>query len=377
MRVRPTLIAIHLWVGLVAAPVLIVLGVTGALLVVEEPITDRLDRAIAVVTPSGPRRSVGEMLASVQRVYPGARLLGAQLGTDTNHVASLTVRLTPPAAVTTVLVDPYTARVLGTDAERHTIFQSVRQLHRQLLAGERGSLVVTWTSVALVLLAVTGPFVWWPRRRTGVRWSLRGWRLTLDTHALVGAFSWVFLLLLAVSGAVVHWDAATQRLLGTLTGKPAPRVPQPQVEATCNAQAMLSPDALFAAGSAILPGARPVAVQIPHPDSAVARLVFKYPEDHTPNGRSIVLMDECTGASLFVVSTRVAPVSYLYPREWNREIHTGDIFGWPTRVLAFLFALSLPAMAITGPLVWLMRRRSVAERRAIALDVRPQRKLSA
>jgi uncharacterized iron-regulated membrane protein len=86
---------------------------------------------------------------------------------------------------------------------------------------------------------------------------------------------------------------------------------------------------------------------------------LKFPEDRTPNGRSILLMDPCTGRVLFTLSTRLAPVSYKYPREWNREIHTGDILGWPTRTLAFLFSLTLAAMAVTGPAVWLMRRRRV------------------
>ena len=71
----------------------------------------------------------------------------------------------------------------------------------------------------------------------------------------------------------------------------------------------------------------------------------------------MALIDPCTGVAAFTINTRRAPLAYLIPREWNREIHTGDIFGWPTRVLALLFSLALPALAITGPVVWLGRRR--------------------
>jgi len=42
---------------------------------------------------------------------------------------------------------------------------------------------------------------------------------------------------------------------------------------------------------------------------------------------------------------------------WNRELHTGDIFNLPTRILAAFFSLMLPVLAITGPLIWWTRRR--------------------
>jgi uncharacterized iron-regulated membrane protein len=44
---------------------------------------------------------------------------------------------------------------------------------------------------------------------------------------------------------------------------------------------------------------------------------------------------------------------------WIREIHTGDIFGWPTRILACLMSLALPIAVITGTLVWWNRNRKL------------------
>jgi uncharacterized iron-regulated membrane protein len=84
---------------------------------------------------------------------------------------------------------------------------------------------------------------------------------------------------------------------------------------------------------------------------------MKYPEDHTPAGRTNVFLDRCSGAVVSRVSSREAPVAYRAVRMWNRELHTGDILGWPTRVLAALASLSLPLVATTGPLLWLSRRR--------------------
>ena len=357
MRVRAMMVGVHLWIGLAAAPLLLVLGLTGALLVIEEPIAVRLDAATALVHPGTTRRSTAEMMASVQRVYPAAQLTALQLAQPRDQSVALTVTVPAKKRVETVLVDPYTARVLGTQGNQQRFFRNVRELHRRLLSGQRGNVVILWTTLALALLAITGPFVWWPRRRVGVRWHQGGWRRMLNLHAVLGIVSSAFLLLFAMTGAVVHWDTAVQRSLGRITGQAAPRAPLDVAIDACDAKAMLDPDRLVAAGAATLPGSRPMFLSLPDEPSTPARMWLKFPEDHTPNGRSILLLDPCSGQPVFTISTRSAPVAYLYPREWNRELHTGDIFGWPSRVLAFLFSLSLAAMAVTGPAVWVMRRR--------------------
>ena len=52
-----------------------------------------------------------------------------------------------------------------------------------------------------------------------------------------------------------------------------------------------------------------------------------------------------------------APLGTRIVKLWNREIHTGDIFGWPTRIIACVASFTLPLLAITGPLIWLGRMR--------------------
>jgi hypothetical protein len=61
-------------------------------------------------------------------------------------------------------------------------------------------------------------------------------------------------------------------------------------------------------------GRRPVLVQM------------RFPEDHTPAGRSAVTLDPQTGRVLTAVTSRTAPVLYTALVQWNREIHTGVSF---------------------------------------------------
>jgi uncharacterized iron-regulated membrane protein len=99
------------------------------------------------------------------------------------------------------------------------------------------------------------------------------------------------------------------------------------------------------------------------------RVVLKFPEDRTPAGRTVVLLDPYSDEILSFNNTRTASFSHNFTRMWNREIHTGDIFGWPTKILACILSLSLPLMAITGPLIWWNRQRQRRENGRASADL--------
>jgi uncharacterized iron-regulated membrane protein len=70
-----------------------------------------------------------------------------------------------------------------------------------------------------------------------------------------------------------------------------------------------------------------------------------------------VLVNAYSGTVLYTRSARTVHLPTRLFREWNREVHTGDILGWPTRILACLMSLMLPVLAVTGPLFWWNKKR--------------------
>jgi uncharacterized iron-regulated membrane protein len=63
--------------------------------------------------------------------------------------------------------------------------------------------------------------------------------------------------------------------------------------------------------------------------------------------------------------------------QYTREVHTGTLFGYPSRILAALFGFSLSVLAITGPLIWITKQRAkrhgrrVLAAKGVATDTRP------
>lgn len=115
-------------------------------------------------------------------------------------------------------------------------------------------------------------------------------------------------------------------------------------------------DAILATAEKAVPDARVTAIFM---DRNPVRILMKHREDHTPAGRTNVLVDAYTGKVVSVLDWRTASPGFRLVKLWNRELHTGDIGGLPTRILASLISLSLPVMTITGPLIWWNRRRKL------------------
>src|SRR5262249_56219913 len=87
---------------------------------------------------------------------------------------------------------------------------------------------------------------------------------------------------------------------------------------------------------------------------------LKVAEDRTPGGRSQVALDVYTGSPIAVLSTRAThPATKL--RSLIRPVHTGDIWGWPSRLLWFCASLAVSVLTVTGVLIWWKpQRKTVA-----------------
>jgi len=84
---------------------------------------------------------------------------------------------------------------------------------------------------------------------------------------------------------------------------------------------------------------------------APAFVALRYPEDHTPGGRSRVFIDRYRGTILRATNTRTAEAGTRL-MNLQRPLHTGDIFGGASRIVWFLAALILVSQAVTGIMMW-------------------------
>ena len=178
-------------------------------------------------------------------------------------------------------------------------------------------------------------------------------RTWLDIHNAVGIFSFVFLLVLAATGVVIGFEEQTTPLFYKLTRSQPSNEPDVQVTPWPGVK-MITPDQALEIARATLPGAAPFEINVPQAKEPYY-VNLRYPEDRTPGGRSSITIDPYTGKVLFAEGSRTAPAGRRMVNA-NRAIHTGDIFGIPSKTIFSLASLMAVMQLVSGLAMWWKRR---------------------
>jgi uncharacterized iron-regulated membrane protein len=352
-RVRSVLFSLHLAGGLVAGLFLLILGVSGTVLAFSDEIDAFLHPSIFKVAPRGQPLPLTQLAASATAVLRPEDVIAVYVpSARPDRTYWFTALPKHGRLPRQVFVNQYTGEVLGNlSVMRFTVI--MKGLHTI-------PIVMGCSSIVLMFLAPSGLYLWWPLKRIGINTSAGFRRLSFDLHNSFGFFSSLFLFAFAATGAFMAFERRTLPLTIAMTqSKPKQRavVSQPKTGVQ-----PISADLACSIAKNALPGASILWVVIPPQPQAAYMVKMRFPEDHSDNGGSIVLIDQFSARTLDVVSTRNAlPAQRVV--NLNRVLHTGAIGGDAGRLLAALASLTLPLQAITGGWLWSTKRRRRNETR--------------
>lgn len=339
------LLVLHRWVALVATIFIFLVAATGSALVFEGAMDRALSPNLWHVMPGPARVSIDSVIAHAHAAVPAMPVTGVTLSPapDRAYVAQ--------AGATQVFVNPYTGAVLGqrTIAEwNNTLPRRLHVLHVSLMAGKSGGEVVGIATVLSFLLVLTGIVIWWRDKAWRIRWSASWKRVLFDLHHALGIGAAAIILVITLSGMAIHYQTLN-RWMYSLDRTPPPEFPdQPSPR---DGASPISADSLYHVATAALPGARVMFLTLPPKGNQPDVAAMRFPEDHTPGGRSRVFVDRYTGAVLLATSTREAQPG---TRLGNaiRSIHTGDLFGKPTEMIWLAAAIILATQGMSGVAMW-------------------------
>src|SRR5260370_20053558 len=136
---------IPLYGGFIAAPILLVLGLTGSFLVFEYPIDHLLHPHLAYVQPAEGRKSLDALLSSVHSAYPIAKIVTFALSPSSSKpdlAYVVQIQFPQRAELSSVFVNQYTGQVLG-KIDGMSFPTAEQELHTHVLRGVRCALVLT------------------------------------------------------------------------------------------------------------------------------------------------------------------------------------------------------------------------------------------
>jgi uncharacterized iron-regulated membrane protein len=342
---RRLLLNLHLYTALVAGVFALILGATGCIMAFEPELDHLFHARLSYVAPQGRARSLAEIGEIVTKAFPGERIAGYNVPADPDLAVQASLRRGA------VCVNQYTGEILGVRPTGPDFLSRVHQLHLRLLILNRadpGKIIMSWAGVAVLFLALSGLYLWWPLKR----FSINKNRFLLDVHHVSGIFSFAFLLILSLTGIMIGFERTFVPMFYSMTGSqpsPRPEIPSPPPGAK-----PIPLDQAMDVARAAIPGATPFQINVPPPQGAY-QILSRFPEDRTPGGRSRVVVDQYTGRVLFAEGSRTAPAGSRIIIA-NRALHTGDMFGIPSKIIVSLASLLVVVQWISGLWIWLKRR---------------------
>jgi uncharacterized iron-regulated membrane protein len=352
---RKLVLKLHLVLAVAAGAFLAVFSITGSIMAFEPELDHLLHARVSYVTPRGAPKALAELGAEASRAMHGERVTGYLLSASPDLSYQLLFR------GRAVFVNQYTGDVLGMREPGPDFLARVHQLHLRLLVQNRsdaGKAIMTWAGAALLVLLFTGLYLWWPLKRVTIG-AGSGRRFWFDFHNAAGIFSFVFLLAIAVTGVVIGFDDEVVPMIYKAT-RSAPKLmyarPQPSFTVTPSGTP-IGPDRAVEIARATLPGAAPISVTVP-PPTGVYTISARYPEDLTPGGRTRIVIDQYSGDVLASEGSRTAPPGSRVIT-LNRAIHTGDVFGMPSKIIMSLASFAVIVQLVSGLLLWWRKRRPV------------------
>jgi len=360
---KRVLFRLHWLAGIAAGLVLAVVGVTGALLGFEAELVRALNPALAIETQGrGAPKPPSGAIEAAMAAHTGFRARSVAWDGDD---AALVVRIARAGERNgpEVAVDPYGGVVIG-ELRGADFFATVEQLHRNLAAGPVGKQIVGASTALLVLMAITGIVLRWPRKATSARaWlafntKLRGRALLWNLHS-VGA-TWLLPLYLIVALTGLWWsydfyrDAINRAAGATTPARRAPpdargEIPLAAIDLAWSTFRREQGDASRATLSLAGDAGAPIEIRYQTPASPHSRAWNTLKVDGQ-SGAVVAreLYAELPAGRRFVAS--------IFP------LHSGDFFGWPGRVAMALAALLMPFFFVTGIWMWIRRRAAAKER---------------
>ncbi|CAB3796385.1 PepSY-associated TM helix domain-containing protein [Pararobbsia alpina] len=401
----------HFYAGLFVMPFLVILAFTGTLYCFQPQIEPLLYKHRLVVEPQAvPRLTEDALLARARAVMPaGSLATTAAITQEPTRSAEFVFRL-PDGEKQSVYLNPYTGEVLGTLSVDHRFMQVVRMLHRKLLLGKPGELLMELAACWTLVMIGTGLALWWPNEGTSLRnaiWprlALSGRAFWKNLHAVMGIWLAVGALSFVLTG--LPWSGswgkqfkalATSANLGapkgawgglslrsTLPGGDARRVSTDAAHHPSNRDSMPGmimddlplPTTPWAVGDLPVPNSRS--------DAADRRLtlgsvVARVRSLGVASGYEIVLPASATGVytvSYFPADPKLERTIYIDQYRgavlkdirygdygavskavsYGTSLHMGRFFGLANQVLCALISLGLAGMAVTGCVMWWKRR---------------------
>jgi uncharacterized iron-regulated membrane protein len=366
---------LHLWLGLISGIIVFIVCITGCIWVFNEEIEGLLQPETKIERQDKPVIMPSKLMQIAAASYPDIKISYANYQQGRAINLGLGERRGPNI---TLKVNPYTGEIITREVHKKgeaNFFRWILNGHRFLwLPFEIGRPIVNYGTLVFVILLITGLVWWYPKKWSNstvdksfkIKWGASFKRVNLDLHNVLGFYSLLFLLAIALTGMVYGIKWYSESLYwATSGGKSLPGRDREIFSDSLMAGKFYTPQQAMDKAWMKVITAHPKSEGFYYtfPDTAKAKsaiYVTVYPNSGQFYNNISHSFDQHTLKEL----PRDEVYGALYEgaafgtklRKMNYDIHIGSILGFPGKVLAFLSSLIGASLPVTGFLVWWGRK---------------------
>ncbi|OAS15072.1 PepSY-associated TM helix domain-containing protein [Paenibacillus oryzisoli] len=375
----------HFYAGIIFAPFLIILAISGAVYLFKPQIEGYLYKDMMITRQVGTTpMSPATLIEKSEKEFPGLKVSSITLPDtiDASYKMSVNLNGTP----TTVFVDPYNGEILGKLNSDKTFSAFFKKLHSELVVGGTfANRLVELAACWAVILLLTGLYLWWPRNKSSIwgtvlpRLSKPGSRIFWrDLHA-VPAF-WLSLVLLVIIASGLSWSGVMGEQINKLANATNTNTPPfaysfAEKPSSVTVAKDIAEDLPWAAENLPVPksaagGYVPIGVDdimaIVHDKSIAKPYTITTPIDKAgvftvstalvkPGNDATLHLDQYSGAVL--TDVRFADYGIMAKViSYGIAFHEGRLFGLANQLLGLAACLGLIMIAVSSYVMWRKRK---------------------
>lgn len=389
-QLRPLVLRLHFYAGVLIGPFILVAAVTGLLYTITPQLEDIVYRDQLTVPVGTTQVPLSEQVTAARAAHPDGDILSVTppVADDSSTRVVFSDATVPADYAMTVFVDPYTGQTLG-QVQSFGQWLGVRawldELHRTLHLGAVGRFYSEIAASWLWVVVLGGLALWIGRRRRRRRAllvpdnTLTGRAKTRSWHAVTG--TWVAIGLLALAASGLTWSKYAGDRIGDIRSALDWRTPSVSTDLAAGIGAdpagnpdghdhhggmtMATGDTVFLAGAGgvgidgVYAAATAQGLQAPlditPPADANAAWTVSENKRSAPTRYDAISVDPMTGQVVDRVDFADWPFMAKMT-DWVIGAHMGILFGIVNQLLLAALAVGLLTVMVLGYRMWWQRR---------------------
>lgn len=370
---------IHLWLGIASALTLFFICLSGTLYTFKKEIAEILEPEKYKIEQGSTVFPLELLIANTSEETKG-KVTRITYSDNANAPYELQVSVgKEDKRGKTYYVNQYTNTVLGnSDGPSSEFMMTMFKMHRWLLFDtEIGRPIVGISTIIFIILSISGLIIWLPKKFKGrksfkaglnIKFSSNWKRINHDLHNVLGFYSLIFLLIIALTGLNWSFEWYKNGMSAVLNAevfggrnetKPNAAVPKEGMQLSVDEIAKAAKKVFVYKGTTTISISKKA--EDPFEVTKKNALNFnKVSTDRTfinPYNGSVIKTDYFAEKSFGEkIAAQIKP------------IHTGEIYGLFSKIIYFIVCLIATSLPVTGLIIWINKLRKKPKKKKLLAE---------